>query len=168
MPVHAERAEAEPGVSSPADAAEREAEAVADRVAGDAGSPGPDGYVEPDPADEPWPATSETTRPSAAASQPDTVLASRDSGPVRAPPGFRADLATGGPGGGLPEPARGRLETAFGRSFSGVRLHRDARSDPSAVPLGARAFTWGSDIHLGRGSALARPPRRACACWPTS
>ena len=191
----------EPAVSRPSDSAEREAEAVADRVAAGrpafpgrspstrltraaplardtddpepAAFPGPpesgeqepgDGHVEPDLADDPWPDPAQQeqneeqrTQTSETAAQPE-VPASRDGGPGQAPPGFSAALASGGTGTAVPQPARTRLESAFGRSFAGVRLHRDARSDSLSRSIGARAFTWGSDIHLAAGAPSSRTP----------
>ncbi len=134
IPVHAE-----PDVSRPSDAVEREAEAVAERVA--AGLPARAG------------AAGTRGAPDEAA-----VLASRPGGPCRAPEGFRAALASGAPGTTVPQPARTRLESAFGRSFAAVRLHRDARADTLSRAIGARAFTWGSAIHL---SASAPSPDTA-------
>ena len=131
IPVHAE-----PDVSRPSDAVEREAETVGDRVAaGLSAHAGHEGT--PDATDDA------------------AVLASRSGGPCRAPAGFRAALASGAPGTTVPQPARTRLESAFGRSFATVRLHRDARADTLTGAIGARAFTWGSAIHL---SASAPSP----------
>ena len=40
-----------------------------------------------------------------------------------------------------------------------MRLHRDARSDRLSRALGARAFTWGSDIHLAAGAPSPTTPQ---------
>ncbi len=131
IPVHAE-----PDVSRPSDAAEREAEAVAERVAAGLSARAGAGGT-------------------SAAADGAAVLASRPGGPCRAPDGFRAALASGAPGTTVPQPARARLESAFGRSFAGVRLHRDARADTLSRAIGARAFTWGSAIHLSASAPAA-------------
>ncbi len=43
------------------------------------------------------------------------------------------------------------LEPRFGRSFDGVRVHTGEEAARTALSLGARAFTVGSDIAFGRG-----------------
>ena len=54
---------------------------------------------------------------------------------------------------GEPLPARTRqgMESAFGRDFSGVRVHRDAEAGEISQQLGALAFTYGSQIYFGNG-----------------
>ena len=63
-------------------------------------------------------------------------------------------------GGGRPLPATvlERMETGFGRSFAGVRLHDDERAATLARRMTARAFTTGSDIFLGGGAARPTEP----------
>ena len=53
--------------------------------------------------------------------------------------------------GGVPLGAstRGTMEAAFGADLGAVRLHDSAESASLNQALGARAFTLGSDIHLG-------------------
>lgn len=48
---------------------------------------------------------------------------------------------------------RTHMEASFGTDFSGVRLHSDAEAAHLNQQLGARAFTSGSDIFLGRGAS---------------
>lgn len=57
-------------------------------------------------------------------------------------------------GGGepLPEPLRGPMESAFGADFSQVSVHRGAHAASLNERVGARAFTVGSDIFLGRSA----------------
>jgi hypothetical protein len=43
------------------------------------------------------------------------------------------------------------MEPRFGRDFSDVRVHTDARADAAATAAGARAFTVGSDIVFRQG-----------------
>ncbi len=46
---------------------------------------------------------------------------------------------------------RAFMEPRFGRDFGGVRLHTGAAAEQAAAGLGARAFTVGRDVWLGRG-----------------
>jgi hypothetical protein len=59
-----------------------------------------------------------------------------------------AQLGRGTP---LPAAPRTRMETAFGRSFGGVRIHADAGAAGIADRIGARAFTVGSDVGFAAG-----------------
>jgi len=43
------------------------------------------------------------------------------------------------------------METGFGRDFSDVSLHTDDAAAEMSSSIGARAFTYGSDIYFGRG-----------------
>ncbi|HEX8696722.1 MAG TPA: DUF4157 domain-containing protein [Longimicrobium sp.] len=71
------------------------------------------------------------------------------SGPGPADPGaVRARL---GPGRPLEGGVRARMESGFGASFAGVRVHADARAARAARDLGARAFTVGRDVAFGAG-----------------
>jgi hypothetical protein len=45
------------------------------------------------------------------------------------------------------------MESAFGADFGEVRVHTGGESAALNEALGARAFTYGSDIHLGGGVA---------------
>ena len=175
-----------PAVSRPSDAAEREADAVAARVAtgrpafGPGGprsaaapiaragagtgraEPSEDGAVEPELADDPWPDAETATAVGAGqadqADQGEQVLASRDAGPAQVSGGFREALDSSDSGVLIPQPARTHLESAFGRSFGQVRLHRGERSDRLSGAIGARAFTWGSDIHFADHAPAASTP----------
>lgn len=63
----------------------------------------------------------------------------------------RAALRTGGE----PLPAEARaIASRLGRDFSHVRVHGDATSTDAAQRLGARAFTFGSDIVLAHRGLL--------------
>lgn len=63
-------------------------------------------------------------------------------------------------GAGSPlEPAtRSRMESSFGQSFAGVRIHTDATAAGIADELGARAFTVGQQIAFGAGELRAGTP----------
>jgi hypothetical protein len=113
------------------DPAEREADAIADRVmAGDA--------------------------PASAASSPPPptapVARAKPAGGTM-PVGGAAASAVGALGGGKPMPASDRafFEPRLGQDLSHVRLHDDPGAEAAASSLGARAFTIGSDIVFGRG-----------------
>jgi hypothetical protein len=64
------------------------------------------------------------------------------------PQQIRAEL---GPGQPLDANSRSRMETAFGRDFSRVRVHLDSRAAALSNDLNAQAFTIGSDIAFGAG-----------------
>ncbi|MBZ0298764.1 MAG: DUF4157 domain-containing protein, partial [Anaerolineae bacterium] len=57
-------------------------------------------------------------------------------------------------GGGQPlgSQARAQMEPHFGRNFSSVRIHNDARADTLSRALNARAFTIGRDIFFRQGA----------------
>jgi len=56
-------------------------------------------------------------------------------------------------GGGtpLPKATRGRMERAFDRDLSGVRIHNDFRAHRLADSVHAKALTSGQDVVFGRG-----------------
>jgi hypothetical protein len=70
-------------------------------------------------------------------------------GPATAPPIVGEALRS--PGRSLPASARAALEPGFGRDFSGVRVHTDAKAAESARAVQARAYTVGQDIVFGAG-----------------
>lgn len=73
--------------------------------------------------------------------------------PLGAPAGGETDLALPRDGARALSPAtRAFMEPRFGADFSGVRVHEGASAAGAADALGARAFTYGSDIWLGRGA----------------
>jgi uncharacterized protein DUF4157 len=51
----------------------------------------------------------------------------------------------------LDSSVRGRMQSAFGVNFNGVRVHTDTRARELSEGLNARAFTIGSDIAFGPG-----------------
>jgi hypothetical protein len=51
----------------------------------------------------------------------------------------------------LDSSVRGRMQSAFGVDFNGVRVHTDTRARELSEGLNARAFTIGSDIAFGPG-----------------
>lgn len=56
-----------------------------------------------------------------------------------------------GRGRSLDNGVRSQMETAFGRDFSGVRVHTGAKGATLSSHLNARAFTIGNDISFGQG-----------------
>jgi hypothetical protein len=56
-----------------------------------------------------------------------------------------------GAGQGLDHRTRGRMESAFGVDFGGVRVHTDTRADGLNHALSARAFATGSDVFFRQG-----------------
>ncbi|HKY53423.1 MAG TPA: DUF4157 domain-containing protein, partial [Anaerolineales bacterium] len=63
----------------------------------------------------------------------------------------RAIQAQLDPGQSLNGGVKSRMETAFGTSFSNVRLHTDPEAAKLSRDLNARAFTVGNDIAFGSG-----------------
>lgn len=62
------------------------------------------------------------------------------------------------PGEPIETETRAMMEHRFGRDFSQVRIHRDARAGDSARAVDALAYTVGSDIVLGPGQAPGHDP----------
>ena len=67
-------------------------------------------------------------------------------------PALETGLAdTSGSGAPLTPNTRDHMEEAFGADFSGVRVHTGAASAAMSDQIGARAFTYGTDIHFNDG-----------------
>lgn len=64
------------------------------------------------------------------------------------PHSVRNELGSGSP---LPGGVRTRMESAFGSSFGGVRLHTDGKAAQLSDQLNARAFTVGQHVAFGSG-----------------
>jgi hypothetical protein len=58
----------------------------------------------------------------------------------------------------LPSPVRSRMESAFGRSFAGVRVHEGETGDRIAARTGAPAATTGEDIYFRSGEFAPHTP----------
>lgn len=66
--------------------------------------------------------------------------------------GLESALAhSSGSGAPLASPTRDRMEDAFGADFSAVRIHTGSASSAMNEEIGARAFTYGTDIHFNDG-----------------
>ncbi len=74
----------------------------------------------------------------------------REGGPSGRPDprAVQARLGTGRP---LAGSVRSRMQSGFGRSFSGVRVHTDATASRLSDRFNARAFTVGSHVAFGSG-----------------
>jgi hypothetical protein len=57
------------------------------------------------------------------------------------------------PGRALDSPVRADMEARLGADFSGVRVHTDTAAARSAEEVGARAYTSGDHVVIGRGGA---------------
>jgi hypothetical protein len=149
----ATRGQAKLTVGAPDDSYEREADAMADKV-----MRMPDrSMVQPKCADCEEEGKVAQTKPLA-----DTITPLVQSAPSDAigsfEPGadFESRLGTSGGGSPLPASTRAFMEPRFGTDFSAVRLHRGSEdvgeSDRLNRELGARAFTFGSDVYLSSGA----------------
>jgi len=61
------------------------------------------------------------------------------------------DVVGSGGGSPLDTGTRSTMESAFGTSFEGVRVHTDDRASKSAQSVGANAYTVGSDVVFRSG-----------------
>lgn len=69
-----------------------------------------------------------------------------------APSGFAANLnRSKGQGSGLGKGALNEMSSAFGRDFSGVRIHTDSHAEQLSEQIRAQAFTHGKDIYFNQG-----------------
>jgi len=131
-----ERGELQPklAVSQPGDAAEREAERVADEVLAPR-STGGESRAETDAE------TPELRR-------------SAGSGGDRSVSGDRERQVRSALSGGqsLPQSTQSFFEDRFGRDFSDVRVHTGSQADQAAQSIDAEAFTLGSDIAFAQGA----------------
>ena len=93
----------------------------------------------------------ERVQPEATASSSGAVQAKVADGlssPASDPATVRNELSAGAP---LESNTRRRMESAFGYSFSRVRVHDDAKASSLATRLNARAFTVGHDVAFAAG-----------------
>lgn len=65
--------------------------------------------------------------------------------------------STAGAGTPLAAGVRSRMEDAFGRDFSSVRVHRGPEASATARALGARAYTIGEDVVVGGAGEASSP-----------
>lgn len=142
-PVVAPRPTAPPLVVGAADdRAEREADRIADEVIS---------RLQGDQHEVAEPTAAFAVHRSVAPPGTDAAVeVGRDGGPLSDGLSSRIDRRRGA-GTALSGPVRERMETGFGRSLSGVRIHHDAESAQLNRSVAARAFTTGNDIFFGAG-----------------
>lgn len=127
-------------VNTPGDAAEHEADAVADRVMRMAEAP-PVGAAPP----------AIQRKCAACEEDDDKKLQRKESGSGDALDTGSALRAAASGGTPLPREARAFFEPRFGRDLGDVRVHDDAGSASAARDVQAHAYTVGSDIVFGAG-----------------
>lgn len=140
-------------VRSPADPLEREADAIAARVVR-GGTAAGDLTLSRTPA--------LILRACAACEAEDEQLQRKSAGQEPSEPvvdgvmqrAIDAERASGGSP--LPGDVRSFMELRFGRPFSHVRVHHDAKAAGMAARIDAQAFTVGQDIFFGRGGYQPR------------
>ncbi|MEU5188862.1 DUF4157 domain-containing protein [Streptomyces klenkii] len=120
-----------PAITRPGGIAEQGARALADRALAATGKAGPG-----------------STRARASAGHPAKRCAP-DGGAVPANGGRPLDSSV-----------RTEMEGAFGHDFTGVRVHSGHEASELAQALGARAYSLGRDIVLGRGESVNGPTGR--------
>ena len=138
-------------ISEPNDPAEREADAVADRVMRMAGVQSPAAPAEPvlqlkratyegeDDEEKLLQTKAESSSPAAQSSQGSSSARSS------------VHAALNAPGQPLAAETRAFFEPRFGHDFSGVRVHTGATAEQSARDVNANAYTVGYDIVFGVG-----------------
>lgn len=131
-------------IGIPGDAFEREADAVADKVAAGGAvagirTVGTEPVLERQTGDEDEAEELLQTKPVGLTASADMSTLDQQIGAIR--------------GGGQPlsPPLRGMFEPRFGHDFSAVRVHNGATAAQLTRAVGARAFTIGRDIVFGNG-----------------
>lgn len=130
-------------VSHPHDPAEREAEALASRVAHGATPPA---------------SLARTPAPAAARAVDDTPQPAADvtaGGDVEVSTAVSSLVASPGAGAPMDPAVQAKVEPHLGADLGGVRVHQGPEVSAAAAELHARAFTVGADIFLGEGESSA-------------
>jgi hypothetical protein len=131
-------------VGAAGDAAEREADRVADQVLTrlqGGGASAPDHACAPD---------HDHAVSRSAAGPSGSAEVGREGGEISADLSTRIEGRRGG-GAGLGSGVRERMETGFGESLGDVRIHADEESARLNRAVSARAFTVGKDVFFGAG-----------------
>lgn len=137
-------------VSSPDDASEREADAVANEVVQRQASEQEEAAPDNESAGS---ASNPLIGQIEALLAQDGVQAKAMSGGIDVPQGVASSLnASKGSGAQLPNQVRAQMEGAFGADFGDVRVHTDAAAARMAQEVGAFAFTHRQDIYFNRGA----------------
>jgi hypothetical protein len=92
-----------------------------------------------------------------AGTTPGTPEVGYEGGPLSEGLSGSIERARGG-GSSLPDSLRSRLEPAFGSSLAGVRIHTDGEAARLNRMISARAFTTGNDIFFGSGEFRPHTP----------
>ncbi|HVQ36133.1 MAG TPA: DUF4157 domain-containing protein, partial [Pyrinomonadaceae bacterium] len=136
-------------VSSPNDPSEQEAESVASLVSAGRNAPpisptgsGTSAMRKPEEKEEKQAGASLSLQPIAreGAGEADTSTAS-------------SAIANKGAGSPISPATRNKIEPRMGADLSSARVHKDSAANEAAGSIGARAFTHGNDIFLGRGES---------------
>ena len=77
-----------------------------------------------------------------------------EGGPVSERISSQINSSRGG-GSALDDGMRSQMESGFGTSFAGVRVHADSQSAQLNRSIAAKAFTTGTDIFLGEGQSAS-------------
>jgi hypothetical protein len=102
------------------------------------------------PGSEGETAPQESSAAGAEEAGPEVSMKAHDGGPreTGSPRAIQTDLGAGQP---MDAGVRSRMESAFGVSFSHVRVHADGTAAELSNQLNARAFTLGEHVAFGRG-----------------
>ncbi len=79
------------------------------------------------------------------------IMRNRDGNGVAEGAESAVDQASGSSGFALPNEVRSQFEDSLGADLSGVRVHTGSDSVAAASAVGARAYTYGQDIHFNAG-----------------
>lgn len=129
-------------VGAVADPAESEADLVADRVVAALRSRGPSVAV---------PGAHDADADDGVARVRRSAFSGPEGGPIDRDTESKIQAARGG-GRALASDTAERFGAAMGADFSGVRIHRGARSDELNRSLSARAFTIGNDVFMSNSA----------------
>ena len=147
-------------ISEPNDPAEREADAVADRVMRLAENPVVPAASILQPKCAAYEGEADEEKPLQAKAESPFPSAQSSPGCSSAPPSVHAALNA--PGQPLAAETRAFFEPQFGRDLSGVRLHTGAAAERSAREISASAYTVGRDIVFGNGGVA---PEAGAGRW---
>lgn len=138
-------------MTTPGDAAEREAERVADEVVRPAGGAAP-GRTGSDPGDRSATSDPRERIGGAARSRTDAPDVVPETDTRGVDPHLEDRLTGLGGGRRLPDDLRAEFEREFGRDLGDVRLHTGRRADEAARSIGAEAYTVGRDVAFAAGN----------------
>lgn len=140
-----------PPISQPADDQEKEADAIAGKVANGEGEK--KGESESEGKGESA-ALNSSSAPAVQRKEEDAKLvAGSEDGTLQGSHELQKKLdATKGSGQALDDKTRGEMSTKLGADLSDVRIHTDSEASEMAEGINAKAFTYGQDIYFKDGS----------------